>query len=31
MAGHAIIDVAASMQILETSFVPDFYETMCGM
>ena len=31
MVGHAIIDVATVIQILGTSFVPGFYETICGM
>lgn len=31
MIGHAIIDVATALQILATSAVPGFYETICGM
>lgn len=31
MIGHSIIDVATALQILATSAVPGFYETMCGM
>lgn len=31
MVGHAIIDFATVIQIVATSFVPDFYETMCRM
>lgn len=31
MVGHALIDVATVMQILATSFIPGFYETMIGM
>ncbi len=31
MLGHAIIDVATVMQILATSMIPGFYETMCGL
>lgn len=31
MVGHAIIDLATVIQIIITSFVPGFYEMMCGM
>ena len=31
MVGHAIIDFATVIQIIITSFVPGFYEMMCGM
>lgn len=31
MIGHSIIDVATALQILATSALPGFYETMCGM
>ena len=31
MIGHALIDVATVTQILATSFIPGFYEMMCGM
>ena len=30
MIGHALIDVATAAQILASSAVPGFYETMCG-
>ena len=31
MVAHAIIDVATVIQILATSMIPGFYETMCSM
>lgn len=31
MIGHALIDVATVMQILATSLIPGFYETMCSL
>ena len=31
MIGHALIDVATVMQIAATSFIPGFYDKMCGM
>lgn len=31
MVGHAVIDFATVIQIIITSFVPGFYEMMCGM
>ena len=31
MIGHAIIDVATVMQIMATSIIPGFYETIIGM
>ena len=31
MVGHALIDLATAAQILATSTVPGFYETMCGL
>lgn len=31
MIGHAIIDLATVIQIIITSFVPGFYEMMCGL
>lgn len=31
MVGHAIIDFATVIQIIITSFVPGFYEMMCGL
>ncbi len=31
MVGHTIIDLATVIQIIVTSFVPGFYEVMCGM
>lgn len=30
MIGHAVIDLATVMQILATSFIPGFYDKMCG-
>lgn len=31
MVGHAVIDFATVIQIILTSFIPGFYEMMCGM
>ena len=31
MVGHALIDLATAGQIVATSFIPGFYESMCGM
>lgn len=31
LIGHAIIDVATVMQIIATSFIPGFYDMMCGL
>ena len=31
MVGHALIDLATAAQILATSTIPCFYETLCGM
>lgn len=31
MVGHAVIDLATATQIVATSFIPGFYESMCGM
>ena len=31
MIGHALIDVATVIQILATSLIPGFYETMCSL
>ena len=30
MVGHAVIDLATAAQIVATSTVPGFYETICG-
>ena len=31
MVGHALIDLATAVQIVATSFVPELYQTMCGL
>ena len=30
IVGHAVIDLATAAQIVATSTVPGFYETICG-
>lgn len=31
MVGHAFVDLATAAQIVATSMIPGFYETMCGL
>lgn len=31
MVGHALIDLATAAQIVATSFIPELYQTMCGV